>query len=126
MNDSPVDCQNTSVTEPQREDRAIAVGGVGGVLGIGEIEKRFLQRHPGLTHLSRKRAKWRRNAFGLNDRILQAKTHSPRQPRFARSLQSASGVGASPAGKEPKQKPRGDCLEAFVLAPPVGLEPTTP
>ena len=46
--------------------------------------------------------------------------------RFARSLQSASGVGASPAGKEPKQKPRGDCLEAFVLAPPVGLEPATP
>ena len=44
---------------------------------------RYLQRHPGLTHLSRKRAKWRRNAFGLNDRILQAKTHSPRQPRFA-------------------------------------------
>ena len=29
--------------------------------------------------MSRKRAKWRRNAFGLNDRILQAKTHSPRQ-----------------------------------------------
>ena len=51
MNDSPVDCQNTSVTEPQREGRAIAVGGVGGVLGIGEREKRFLQRHPEINKI---------------------------------------------------------------------------
>ena len=48
MNDSPVDCQNTSVTEPQREDRAIAVGGVGGVLGIGESAESFLHYYKGL------------------------------------------------------------------------------
>ena len=58
MNDSPVDCQNTSVTEPQREGRAIADGGVGGVLGSGTRKKHinmkqdsdhaasFHQRHP--------------------------------------------------------------------------------
>ena len=58
-----------------------------------------------LTHLSHKRAKWRRNAFGLNDRILQAKTHSPRQPRFA--LQPAKREwrwGESGRRKKPKQK----------------------
>lgn len=46
-------------------------------------QKKTYQRHPVLTNLSRKRDKLRRNAFGLDDRILRAKTHSPRQPRFA-------------------------------------------
>ena len=45
--------------------------------------KRLISDTLRLTNLSRKRAKLRRNAFGLDDRILQAKTHSPRQPRFA-------------------------------------------
>ena len=39
------------IARGEQKDRAIAVGGVGGVLGIGEREKRHLQRHPEINKI---------------------------------------------------------------------------
>ena len=80
---------------------------------------RVCLRHPGLTNLSRKRAKLRRNAFGLNDRILQAKTHSPRQPRFAlqpakREWRWAGTGGEKGKTKDPRRLPRAFCFGLII------------
>ena len=63
---------------------------------------------------------------GQNDRILQAKASnvavSSSQARLPVDLRSRWIMSK----KKRNKTPRGYCLEAFCLAPPVGLEPTTP
>ena len=58
-----------------------------------------------------------KNAFGLNDRILQAKPHSSRQFRLRRScLSRMLGADAS-TKKKANRKARGVCLGLSVGSP---------
>ena len=139
MNDSPVDCQNTSVTEPQREGRAIAVGGVGGVLGIGGSAESFLHYYKGLEPCDKLRAftkdtisdtlrltKLPVGQFGifflrcLTHRISRAKSkNSPSVPPFGRRRLLREGfAGERTAGERENKKKRPPLVISFLVGSP--------
>ena len=124
MNDSPVDCQNTSVTEPQREGRAIADGGVGGASGIGAIKEKYINMKQESNHATNfERSQKTLSATPwINKLVSQAsqveeKCFRSKRPNFAKqkrilpvsrasrcSLQSASGAGAGTGGGKRQNK----------------------
>ena len=78
------------------------------------VQKIIFQRHPGLTNLSRKRAKLRRSAFGLNDRILQSKNaFSPSAALRAAACKARVALGQVRQEKRGKTKAPRQCLEAL-------------
>ena len=102
------------IARGEQKDRAIAVGGWAGCWGLEKGRKDSYNDTLRLTKLTQASI-WHIFLAVFNTPHFASETE-----KFAvsASLRSAPSVArewrwASPAGKEPKQKPRGDCLEAL-------------
>ena len=113
-------------------DRASAVGGVGGDWGVGEKMCANVAR---TKRKARTKATTCINKFSVKQKIeekcfrslksefCKQKSHSSRQSDFVGTV-CRTMIVVGPSQCENKKAPATGGL--FVLAPPVGLEPTTP